>query len=277
MTWRSRTGTMIRDHQDPARVATQVVARTLGRTALLACISCPTLPISAGSLQAQEAEAAQEAEFREARERLVREHIADSPYGSQYAVENERVLRAMRTVPRHRFVPEDLVRHAYADRPLPIGHGQTISQPFIVASMTELLGVGPEDRVLEIGTGSGYQAAVLAEIVARVFTIEIVEALAVSARARLEELGYENVAVRHGDGYFGWESEAPFDGIIVTAAASHIPPPLVEQLRPGARMVIPVGPPFQVQNLMLVEKQADGSVVQRSLMPVRFVPFTRAE
>jgi protein-L-isoaspartate(D-aspartate) O-methyltransferase len=143
--------------------------------------------------------------------------------------------------------------------------------------MTELLEVGAEDRVLEIGTGSGYQAAVLAEIVERVFTIEIVEPLAASARARLEELGYENVDVRHGDGYFGWEAEAPFDGIIVTAAASHIPPLLVEQLRPGARMVIPVGPPFQVQTLMLIERQADGRVVQRSLMPVRFVPFTRAE
>jgi protein-L-isoaspartate(D-aspartate) O-methyltransferase len=214
---------------------------------------------------------------REARERLVRDHIASPPFGAQYAVGDEEVLRAMRTVPRHRFVPPDLLSQAYEDRPLPIGHGQTISQPYIVAFMTELLGVGPEDRVLEIGTGSGYQAAVLAEIVAQVFTIEIVEPLARSARARLEELEYANVVVREGDGYYGWQEHAPYDAIIVTAAASHVPPPLLEQLRAGARMVIPVGPPFQVQTLMLIEKRADGRIEQRSLMPVRFVPFTREE
>jgi protein-L-isoaspartate(D-aspartate) O-methyltransferase len=218
-----------------------------------------------------------EAEYRAARERLVREHIANPPFGARFAVRDSAVLAAMQTVPRHRFVPEDLIGVAYEDRPLPIGHGQTISQPFIVASMTEILAVGPEDRVLEIGTGSGYQAAVLAEIVAAVLTIEIVEPLAESARIRLKRLGYENVTVRTGDGYFGWENEAPFDGIIVTAAASHIPPPLLDQLRPGARMVIPVGPPFQVQTLMLVEKGLDGKIIQRGLMPVRFVPFTRSE
>ena len=216
-------------------------------------------------------------EHRQARERLVRDHIANPPFGARFAVTDSAVLRAMRTVPRHRFVPEELVALAYEDRPLPIGHGQTISQPFIVASMTEVLGVGPADKVLEIGTGSGYQAAVLAEIVATVLTIEIVQPLAESARARLRRLGYDNITVRAGDGYFGWEEEGPFDGIIVTAAASHIPPPLLDQLRPGARMVIPVGPPFQVQTLMLVEKQPDGSITQRSLMPVRFVPFTRSE
>ena len=220
---------------------------------------------------------AEEDEFRETRERLVREHIAEPRFGAEYAVKDERVLRAMRTVPRHRFVPSDLVRLAYEDQPLPIGYGQTISQPFIVATMTELLDVGPGDRVLEVGSGSGYQAAVLAEIISRVFTIEIVRPLAEAARDRLKELGYTNVEVRHGDGYYGWTEEAPFDGIIVTAAASHIPPPLLEQLRPGGRMVIPVGPPFQVQTLILVEKRPDGQIVQRSLMPVRFVPFTRAE
>ncbi|MEE8561872.1 MAG: protein-L-isoaspartate(D-aspartate) O-methyltransferase [Gemmatimonadota bacterium] len=207
---------------------------------------------------------------------MVREQIA-SPALGEYAVEDGRVLGAMRTVPRHLFVPPDLLKLAYADRPLPIGHGQTISQPFIVAAMTELLQVGPGDRILEIGTGSGYQAAVLAEIVGRVFTIEIVEPLAEDAEVRLGRLGYDNVEVRWGDGYYGWEEKAPFQGIVVTAAASHIPPPLLEQLQPGGRMVIPVGPPLQVQTLMLVEKRPDGSIVQRSLMPVRFVPFTRNE
>ncbi|MCZ6478120.1 MAG: protein-L-isoaspartate(D-aspartate) O-methyltransferase [Gemmatimonadetes bacterium] len=207
---------------------------------------------------------------------MVREQIA-SPALGEYAVEDGRVLGAMRTVPRHLFVPPDLLKLAYADRPLPIGHGQTISQPFIVAAMTELLQVGPGDRILEIGTGSGYQAAVLAEIVGRVFTIEIVEPLAEDAEERLRRLGYDNVEVRWGDGYYGWEEKAPFQGIVVTAAASHIPPPLLEQLQPGGRMVIPVGPPLQVQTLMLVEKRPDGSIVQRSLMPVRFVPFTRNE
>jgi protein-L-isoaspartate(D-aspartate) O-methyltransferase len=264
---------MIRKREGPARAVRDAVVPTLSRLFL------PLLFISVGALQPDKGFAQEAADdgFREARERLVREHIVDPPFGSQYAVRDQDVLRAMRKVPRHQFVPEELVRLAYEDQPLPIGHGQTISQPFIVASMTELLEVGAGDRVLEIGTGSGYQAAVLAEIVDRVFTIEIVEPLATSARARLEELGYENVDVRHGDGYFGWETEAPFDGIIVTAAASHIPPPLVEQLRPGARMVIPVGPPFQVQTLMLIERQADGRIVQRNLMPVRFVPFTRSE
>jgi protein-L-isoaspartate(D-aspartate) O-methyltransferase len=265
---------MIRKRKGP-RSARAASASPLSRfiVSRLAPVFLCVGPLQSGEASAQETDDG----FREARERLVAEHIADPRFGPEYAVRDLDVLSAMRTVPRHRFVPEDLVRHAYEDQPLPIGHGQTISQPFIVASMTELLGVGSEDRVLEIGTGSGYQAAVLAEIVDQVFTIEIVEALARSSRARLEELGYENVEVRHGDGYFGWEEEAPFDGIIVTAAASHIPPPLLEQLRPGARMVIPVGPPFQVQTLMLIERQADGRIVQRSLMPVRFVPFTRAE
>ena len=183
-------------------------------------------------------------------------------------------LQAMRSVERHKFVETNMERMAYADRPLPIGYGQTISQPYIVAAMTEMLQVKEGDVVLELGAGSGYQAAVLAEFVGHVYTIEIVPELAKIAGERLAELGYDNVTVKEGDGYFGWEEHAPFDGIIVTAAATHIPPPLVEQLKPGARMVIPVGPPMQVQNLMIVEKQADGTVIQRSVMPVRFVPLT---
>ena len=183
-------------------------------------------------------------------------------------------LRAMKAVERHEFVTPGMEAQAYADRPLSIGYGQTISQPYIVAAMTEMLQVGEGDVVLEIGAGSGYQAAVLAEIVKHVYTIEIVPQLATLSTERMERLGYDNVTVKEGDGYFGWEDHAPFDGIIVTAAATHIPPPLVEQLKPGARMVIPVGPPMQVQHLMIVEKREDGTVSQRSVMPVRFVPLT---
>lgn len=219
--------------------------------------------------------AAQETEdpYREARLRMVEKQIASRQWGE--GVHEPAVLAAMRRVPRHRFVPTDLIRHAYADRPLPIGHGQTISQPYIVALMTQLLQLEGGEKVLEIGTGSGYQAAVLAEITDRVYTIEIVEPLARSAARRLRGLGYAQVQARHGDGYWGWPEEAPFDAIVVTAASSHIPPPLLEQLRPGGRMAIPVGAPFQTQALMLVEKQEDGSLVQRSLGPVRFVPLTR--
>ncbi len=187
---------------------------------------------------------------------------------------NPQVLDAMYKVPRHEFVDYSMRPFAYADRPLPIGHGQTISQPYIVAYMTEVLELKGDEKVLEIGTGSGYQAAVLAEIVPEVYTIEIVEPLGRTARERLARLGYGNVEVQIGDGYFGWEEHAPFDAIIVTAAASHIPPPLIDQLKPGGRMIIPVGPVFYVQYLMLVEKNKDGSVTQRKTMPVRFVPLT---
>lgn len=185
-----------------------------------------------------------------------------------------RVLEAMARVPRHRFVPPQLEADAYQNRPLPIGHGQTISQPFIVALMTDLMNLKPGDRVLEIGTGSGYQAAVLGELAASVYTIEIVEPLGVSARERLQALGYRNVEIRLGDGYYGWEAHAPFDSVMVTAAASHIPPQLVRQLKPGGRMVVPVGAAFLTQHLMLVEKKPDGSVTSRQLLPVRFVPLT---
>lgn len=188
-------------------------------------------------------------------------------------ISHRQTLEAMRNVPRHLFVPAAQQRFAYYDRPLPIGFGQTISQPYIVAYMTEAIKPEAGQKVLEIGTGSGYQAAVLAEIVDQVFTIEIVKELALTSKAVLEK-SYTNVSVKQGDGYYGWEDQGPFDAIIVTAAAEYIPPPLVEQLKDGGKMMIPVGSPFQVQQLMLVEKK-DGKITTRSLMPVRFVPFTR--
>lgn len=207
--------------------------------------------------------------YVEERREMVRTQVAAR------GVDDPQVLEAMRTVKRHRFVSASLIDAAYDDRPLPIGHGQTISQPFIVAYMTELAGVESDDHVLEVGTGSGYQAAVLAEIVDSVYTIEIVPELAASARARLADLGYDNVVVRHADGYHGWPEHAPYEAIIVTAASEHIPPPLIEQLGDGGRMVIPVGTPFRTQMLMLVTKE-DGAVKTQSLTPVRFVPFTRS-
>lgn len=184
------------------------------------------------------------------------------------------VLDALRRAQRHLFIPEAQRSYAYEDRPLPIGHGQTISQPYIVALMTELVRPEPHFRVLEIGAGSGYQAAVLAELVDQVYTIEIVEPLAQWADDRLRIAGYTNVTVRHADGYYGWEEHAPFDAIVVTAAAPHIPPPLIEQLKEGGRMIIPVGALFRTQQLVLVEKK-DGDVSTRNVLPVRFVPFTR--
>ena len=190
-------------------------------------------------------------------------------------IKHKATLDAMRKVERHRLVPRSQVEYAYEDRPLPIGFGQTISQPYMVGYMTEVLRPKPEMKVLEIGTGSGYQAAVLAEIVDEVYTIEIVEELAKRAKSNLEELGYTNIHVKEGDGYFGWEEHAPFDAIIVTAASEFIPPPLIEQLKEGGKMVIPVGAPFTTQQLMLVEKQKDGKRKTRNLIPVRFVPFTR--
>ncbi len=214
--------------------------------------------------------------FRRQREEMVRTQIASLRWTESEAVRDDRVLDAMRKTLRHRFVPAELVPHAYDDQPLPIGYGQTISQPYIVAKMTELLEPKKEHRVLEIGTGSGYQAAVLSPLVAQVYTIEIIDPLGTAARQRLASLGYKNVEVRVGDGYFGWPEKAPFDGIIVTAAADHIPPPLVQQLKPGGRMVIPVGNPFQPQMLVLVTKGTKGprDLQVRSLMPVAFVPLT---
>ena len=188
---------------------------------------------------------------------------------------SQAVMEAMATVPRHRFVPVAYEAVAYENRPLPIGDGQTISQPFIVAVMTDLLDPKPGDKVLEIGTGSGYQAAVLAELVAKVYTIEIVEPLGRQAMQLLEQLGYRKVAVRIGDGYNGWPEAAPFDSIIVTAAPAEIPKPLIDQLKPGGRMVIPAGGSYGSQYLLLVEKQSDGTATTKRTLPVRFVPFTR--
>ncbi len=188
-------------------------------------------------------------------------------------VSDPAVLKAMRTVPRHRFVPDEYQHLAYADQPLPIGYGQTISQPYIVALMTEALELEPGDRVLEIGTGSGYQAAVLAAIVKDVYSIEIVPELAEMAEERLAELGYDNVAAAQGDGYFGWEEFAPFDAIIVTAAPDHLPQPLVGQLQDGAHLVIPIGPVGGFQSLWRFTRSGD-ELHSRNLGGVRFVPFT---
>jgi protein-L-isoaspartate(D-aspartate) O-methyltransferase len=186
-----------------------------------------------------------------------------------------KVLAVMDKVPRHEFVSDWYEGQAYDDRPLPIGHGQTISQPFIVALMTDMLEVGPDDVVLEVGTGSGYQAAVLAHLVRDVHTIEIIPELAETATGRLERLGYANVRTYAGDGYYGVPDAAPFDAIMVTAAAQQVPPPLIQQLEPGGRMVIPVGGGFNLQHLMLVEKDTAGRVRTRQTLPVRFVPLTR--
>jgi protein-L-isoaspartate(D-aspartate) O-methyltransferase len=191
-------------------------------------------------------------------------------------IKEQKTLAAMRLVPRHLFVPAAMDAYAYEDRPLPIGYGQTISQPFIVAFMTEIIEPGPGRKILEIGTGSGYQAAVLAATGADVYTIEIIPELAEVAAKRLKKLGYGKVSGKAADGYYGWSEEAPFDAIIVTAAAEFIPPPLTQQLADAGLMVIPVGSPFFVQSLMLVQKR-NGKVISTNLMPVRFVPFRRAE
>ena len=200
--------------------------------------------------------------------RMVQEQIA----GRGRDIRNPRVLDAMQTVPRHAFVPQDVAPRAYEDYPLPIGHGQTISQPYIVAFMTEQLDPQPADRVLEVGTGSGYQAAILSRLVAEVYTVEIVEPLAAQATQVLQRLQYTNVFVRAGDGYAGWPEKAPFDTIIVTCAPDHVPQPLVEQLKENGRMIIPVGE-FGDQNLVLIEKR-DGQIARRAVLPVRFVPMT---
>jgi protein-L-isoaspartate(D-aspartate) O-methyltransferase len=193
-----------------------------------------------------------------------------------WGITNTAVIDAMLAVPRHEFIPAEYQFEAYANHPVPIGYGQTISQPFVVAMMTEAAQVEAGDKVLEVGAGSGYQAAALAEIAANVYTVEIVEALAERAEATLAELGYENVTVRHGDGYFGWEEQAPFDAILVTAAPDHIPHPLVNQLKEGAHMIIPVGPVGGFQTLWRVTQTADG-VQTENLGSVRFVPLTREE
>ncbi len=186
---------------------------------------------------------------------------------------DENVLNIMAKVPRHKFVPENLIERAYDDNPLPIGYGQTISQPYIVALMTQSLDLKPEDKVLEIGTGSGYQAAVLAEIVSEVYTIEIIKELAESAEERLKNMGYKNIKVKNADGYFGWEEYAKFDKIIITAAANHIPPPLLEQLKDGGKLIIPLGSTLRFQTLTLVTKK-DNDTETEFITGVRFVPMT---
>ncbi len=201
-----------------------------------------------------------------AREQMVQRQLAAR------GVRDPRVLEAMRKVPRHELVPPELRGEAYDDRPLPIGHGQTISQPYIVAAMTEALRLAGDERVLEVGTGSGYQAAVLAELAREVYSIEIVAPLAERARRDLARLGYANVQVRQGDGYRGWPEHAPFDAIVVTAAPDHVPEPLLAQLAPGGRLVLPLGGSF-AQELVLLTRGADG-VTRQELLPVRFVPMT---
>ena len=187
---------------------------------------------------------------------------------------SDAVMASMGTVKRHELVPRKEKAFAYENRPLPIGYGQTISQPYIVALMTELIEPDADDVVLEVGTGSGYQAAILAELVDHVYSIEIIEALATRAKSDLARLGYTNVTTRLGDGYYGWKEHGPFDAIVVTAAASHVPPPLIEQLKPGGRMVIPVGGRFATQTLLLIEKTDEGQVITRQFGAVRFVPLT---
>jgi len=220
--------------------------------------------IGSGLACAEQAPEAQS--YAAARERLVRQVEARG-------IDDTRVLAALRAVPRHEFVPRNVLEHAYDDTPLAIGLGQTISQPSIVALMTQLLEPSPGARVLEIGTGSGYQAAVLAAMECEVYTIELLPELARRAAATLERLGYDGIHTRTGDGYKGWPEEAPFDGVIVTAAPDEIPQALVEQLAPGGRMVIPVGPQDRVQVLKLLQKTAAGKLVERDVIPVRFVPM----
>jgi protein-L-isoaspartate(D-aspartate) O-methyltransferase len=213
-------------------------------------------------------------EFGDLRNRMVTTTI-EHPWDGRTRVTDKNVIAAMRTVPRHAFVPLNIRRRAYADSPLPIGHGQTISQPYIVALMTELLELTPKSKVLEIGTGSAYQAAVLAHLTPHVYTIEIIKPLAERASRTLREQGYAEIKTRRADGYFGWKEEAPFDAIIVTCAAGHLPPPLWEQLKPGGRIVIPIGGQHELQRLVVVTKTPEGKRQSRTITAVRFVPLTR--
>jgi protein-L-isoaspartate(D-aspartate) O-methyltransferase len=232
--------------------------------------SLPTaaaLAVYAATGAAQRGPVDAEARFGARRLSMVARHIAGE------GITDSATLHAMREVPRHELVPAEFRDEAYENHPLPIGYGQTISQPYIVGFMTEIVRPRPGMRVLEVGTGSGYQAAVLAATGVEVYTIEIFRALADTARARLERLGYRNVTVRHGDGHHGWAEASPFDAILVTAAAGHIPPALTRQLKPGGRMVIPVGSVYGAQYLILVEKNAQGALRTRNMLPVAFVPM----
>jgi protein-L-isoaspartate(D-aspartate) O-methyltransferase len=242
-------------------------------------VSVLHLPFTAAALGILLLSAACAAETDEAAERAallaeIQQQVKDTSLHLGTDELDPRVAAAMLAVPREAFVPAALRAQAYSNRPLPIGAGQTVSQPYIVAIMSHLLGVGPGDRVYELGTGSGYQAAVLAEMGVEVYTVEIVPELAERARETLERIGYGQVHVRAGDGWLGWPEAAPFDGIIVTAAAETIPEPLVDQLATGGRLVIPVGPAGWVQRLMLLTKGTDGKLAQKEILPVRFVPVT---
>ena len=207
------------------------------------------------------------AKLKKAREKLVSKYIENK------GIKDPNVLAAMRKVQRHSFVPDNLESSAYTDRPLPIGEGQTISQPYVVALMTEILQLTDRHRVLEVGTGSGYQAAVLAQIAGEVYSIEIKQKLYKRSTKTLESLDYKNIKTRHGDGYFGWPQAAPFDAIMITAAVDHIPPPLIKQLKDGGRLTLPLGNPFSYQNLVLVTKQG-GDVSVKQITGVLFVPMT---
>ncbi len=229
------------------------------------------------SLPADASKPPDDSAYVQQRMEMIREIEADVAATRRYTGRTRldpRVLEALREVPRHEFVPPDLHHRAYENRPQPIGDGQTISQPYIVALMTDLLEIEDGDVVLEVGTGSGYQAAVLAELAGRVYTIEIIEALGASAAARLERLGYDNVEVKIGDGYRGWPEHAPYDGVIVTAAADEIPPPLIDQLKPGGRLVAPVASGLMAEQLTLLTKTENGEIQTREVLPVRFVPLT---
>ena len=237
----------------------------------LVALASALIPAAAGVIQAQGQDT-----YEPQRKRMVEEIAAltrETRFETGRASLSERVMDAMAKVPRHEFVPALERRNAYANRPLPIGMGQTISQPFIVALMTDLMEVNPGDRVLEIGTGSGYQAAILAELGGTVYTIEIVEPLAREAQERLKRLGYRNVVTRVGDGYQGWPEQAQFDAIIMTAAPREVPQPLVDQLKPGGRLVAPVGGQAGSQSLLVIEKKSDGSIERRNFLGVRFVPL----
>jgi len=254
----------------PKRMASRLMALGVLTMVVVLGLACgrtpaPSAPPATGTPEATRSAA--EAAFAQARRRMVETQIR------RRDVADPAVLRVMEKVPRHRFVPAEYLEQAYADHPLPIGEGQTISQPYIVALMTELLRLQRGEKVLEIGTGSGYQAAILAELTAEVYTVEIIEVLAARATQRLQELGYSNVRVKSGDGYYGWEEHAPYDCIIVTCAPDHVPPPLIAQLKDGGRLVIPVGPPGAYQSLWQIEKHGD-KVISNNITGVIFVPMT---
>jgi len=240
---------------------------------LLLCYLLMSLTLSGPALAGEEDQYTQQ---RMELMRIIEQDVRETSVYLDRQTLDPRVMKALAGIPRHKFVPDAQRRYAYRNRPLPIGHGQTISQPYIVAIMTDLLKLTPEDRVLEVGTGSGYQAAVLAELAKQVYSIEIIEPLGKRAGDLLNTLGYGNIESRIGDGYYGWEAHAPFDAIIVTAAADHIPPPLIAQLKPGGRMMIPVGSRFMTQQLVIVEKDTNNNVTTRLILPVRFVPLTGA-